>query len=107
MWCGLPSLTLVVLAISAAAIASLARYPSNRLDERLGDLAYPVFLLHFSAGAVAVAAFGNEGLAVGLTTAALSMLVGSMIVIGVERSLRTLRARLCAPKLRRPASVRC
>lgn len=83
------------LALAAAlyAIVALKDRPEPEWGKRLGDLAYPVFLLHFpTAAAIAGIAGANPALAVVGT-----LLLSWGVVWWVERPLQRMRASLRAP----------
>lgn len=83
----------VSIALSAWVTVSLFEVKTGWLDKLLGDLSYPMYLLHsISAGAI-ILAFGYEGksLKLSLATVALTSIVSLCIVMWVERPLQALK----------------
>jgi peptidoglycan/LPS O-acetylase OafA/YrhL len=87
----------VGLVIAAIAIAALMQARPSRFDTQLGDLAYPMFLLHYPAGALALALTGEKGIMTGALTALIALPFCWLSIVLVERPVQALRARIRPP----------
>lgn len=78
-------------------IAGLGRLPRNKLDDYLGDLSYPIFLLHWLIGFLIVSAFGfPQGRGLLVFTLALLPLVSSAVLLNtiLEATVNPIRSRI-------------
>jgi peptidoglycan/LPS O-acetylase OafA/YrhL len=81
----------VGLLVIAAAIATLNRLPARVWDQRLGDLAYPIFVTHILVGLVVSGSLGTAGRTDTLFLAALAPM------IGLSQALVLLQSRFIEP----------
>lgn len=81
---GLYSATL----LSAWLLLSFVDRPASRLDRWLGELSYPVYLLHTVCGAFLFGLFGQQrSLGFASAAVALTLLASAAMVLGVDRPL--------------------
>lgn len=83
--------------IAAAAIAALRTLPAPRWDSALGDLAYPVFLVHIPCRAAMSGLLGRSDAGVDVLAIAATFVLSYLVVALVERPLFLMRAKLRSP----------
>lgn len=81
-----------IVVTSWAAVQSKPHLPA-RLDGWFADLSYPVFLSHFPVAAL-VRAAGFEGAGLLLVSIVATLGVSALVVLGVEKPVKSLRARI-------------
>jgi peptidoglycan/LPS O-acetylase OafA/YrhL len=93
-----------VLAILLAAFSGLATRPFagslKCLDQRLGDLSYPLYLNHYVVGIVAMSCAGPPDWRLFGAAMVCAVTLSAVAEAGVDRPLRALRARIRARPLR-------
>lgn len=82
------------IAMTAVTIAALRTVPAQRWDSMLGDLAYPVFLLHIPCRAAMTGLLGRSDTGVDVAALVATFALSYLVVILVERPLSQLRAKL-------------
>jgi peptidoglycan/LPS O-acetylase OafA/YrhL len=80
--------------IAALSIVALKNMPALRWDSALGDLAYPVFLLHIPCRAAMSGLIGRSDAGVDVLALAATFILSYFVVAVVERPLSQLRAKL-------------
>jgi peptidoglycan/LPS O-acetylase OafA/YrhL len=86
------------LVIIAAAVAGLCGVARRRWDSALGDLAYPVFLLHYPCAAAVIALTGSEAWPSDVAAISTTLVASCSMVAAVERPLLALRSQLRRPR---------
>jgi len=82
-------------AVAAVVVtAALRQLPRRRWDDRLGNLAYPLFLFHHQAGGIVAATTDLEGGWFFAASLALALVESSLILLLVDRPITHLRNRL-------------
>jgi peptidoglycan/LPS O-acetylase OafA/YrhL len=82
------------MVLSAWVTLSLTAHKSSKFDALLGDMSYPVYLIHTSIGACFLLQFGYDRSFVFFATAFGVTLVASyLMAMGLERPLHTLKRR--------------
>lgn len=79
---------------SLVVVAALARLRPNAYDSALGEFAYPVFLLNYPAGAIAIALTGSAGAFSDLLGVAITFALSGAVILLIERPVQALRAKL-------------
>lgn len=88
--------------LSAWLLLSFVDRPASRLDRWLGDLSYPVYLLHTVCGAALFAAFGQQrSLGFALAAVAFTLLASAAVVLAVDRPLQRWKRPPLPPDARR------
>jgi len=82
------------IAVAALSIAALKNMPASRWDSALGDLAYPVFLLHIPCRAALSGLLGRSEAWVDVLAVAATFVLSYLVVALVERPLSQIRAKL-------------
>jgi peptidoglycan/LPS O-acetylase OafA/YrhL len=78
----------VSLLLSAWVVISLAERPTSRFDNVMGELSYPFYLLHSTAGVLLFAWFGyDRDLTYGVAAVALTLAASWAMVLLVDRPL--------------------
>jgi peptidoglycan/LPS O-acetylase OafA/YrhL len=85
------------IVITAVAIAALKNVSTTRWDSSLGDLAYPVFLLHIPCRAAMAGLLGRSDAWVDVLSLGVTFILAYLIVALVERPISTFRAKLRSP----------
>ncbi|HKP23234.1 MAG TPA: acyltransferase [Dongiaceae bacterium] len=80
--------------IAALSIIALKNMPAPRWDSALGDLAYPVFLLHIPCRAAMSGLLGRSDAWVDVLAVAATIILSYFIVAVVERPLSLIRTKL-------------
>lgn len=80
--------------VAAIAIAALRNLPALRWDAALGDLAYPVFLLHIPCRAAMSGLLGRSDAVVDVLAIAATFGVSCLVIGLVEQPLSLMRTRL-------------
>jgi peptidoglycan/LPS O-acetylase OafA/YrhL len=80
--------------IAALSIIALRNMPAPRWDAALGDLAYPVFLLHIPCRAAMSGLLGRSDAWVDVLAIAATFILSYLVVAVVERPLSLIRAKL-------------
>jgi peptidoglycan/LPS O-acetylase OafA/YrhL len=83
--------------IAALSIIALKNMPALRWDSALGNLAYPVFLLHIPCRAAMSGLLGRSDAWVDVLAIGATFIVSYLVVAFVERPLSLLRAKLRSP----------
>jgi peptidoglycan/LPS O-acetylase OafA/YrhL len=83
--------------ITALSIVALKNMPTPRWDSALGDLAYPVFLLHIPCRAAMSGLLGRSDAWVDVLAIAATFILSYVVVAVVERPLSLMRAKLRSP----------
>jgi peptidoglycan/LPS O-acetylase OafA/YrhL len=80
------------LVLSAWVTISLTTYKSSKVDALLGDMSYPMYLIHTTVGAIFLLTFGyGRGLKYFLVVFAVALAVSFIMAIYVERPLHRLK----------------
>ena len=91
-------LNCAISAVLLAVLISLPQMPSRfrRMDSWLGDLSYPIYLMHMQVGAVTAALLGlaNWVPYLFVASAPLLMLISWGMTVGIDRPIETLRDRV-------------
>jgi len=85
--------------ITALSIIALKNMPTPRWDSALGDLAYPVFLLHIPCRAAMSGLLGRSDAWVDVLAIAATFILSYFIVALVERPLSQMRTKLRSPRV--------
>ena len=84
--------------VTAVAIVGLKDTAMRRWDSALGDLAYPVFLMHIPCRAAMYGLLGRSDVWIDLAAIATTIALSCLIVAFVERPLSLIRAKLRSPE---------
>jgi peptidoglycan/LPS O-acetylase OafA/YrhL len=84
--------------VTAVAIVGLKDTATRRWDSALGDLAYPVFLMHIPCRAAMYGLLGRSNVWIDLAAIATTIALSCLIVALVERPLSVIRAKLRSPE---------
>lgn len=91
--------------LSAWVVVSLYRQPSGRTDKMLGDMSYPVYLIHTTVAAWFMCPCGfSRPIGFFIKAFVLTLLLSWLIVIVVDRPLSRLKWKPSGPAGRVPAS---
>ncbi len=82
------------LPLVALVIAALMNLPNASFDDLLGDLAYPVFLIHTIVISVVQTIAGGAGPWVAFFSVTMTLALSWLIVMAVERPLQRFRGRI-------------
>ena len=91
----------VSLPLSSWVVISLANRPADKLDRWLGDLSYPLYLLHTTVGAWFWHSFDHKRtLPYFLVSSAVTFVLSILIVACVERPMQRIKLKAQTPVLR-------
>lgn len=85
--------------IAALSIMALRNMPAPRWDSALGNLAYPVFLLHIPCRAAMAGLLGRSDAWVDVLAIGMTFVLSYLVVVLVERPVSQIRARLRSPEV--------
>ena len=83
--------------IAALSIIALRNMPAPRWDSALGNLAYPVFLLHIPCRAAMSGLLGRSDAWVDVLAIGATFILSYLVVALVERPLSQMRTKLRSP----------
>ncbi|GAA0906442.1 acyltransferase [Rothia nasimurium] len=91
------------MVLSAWVTLSLTAHKSSKIDSLLGDMSYPIYLIHTTIGALFLAQFGYGRPFVFFATAfVVTIVVSLLMAIGLERPLHRLKKK---PRVHDPETV--
>lgn len=84
----------IAIALAAVIIIGLRNLPANKIDTLLGDLAYPLYLLHSPVVAIVRGAAGHRDLMVDTLGMAVTVALSWLAVVAIDRPISRIRAAL-------------